>query len=223
MTNHVLRHRSDAASTRSRCLDRLRPPAEAPPPAACRPKVRPPISLVALALIAVCASCENRSAESPAGSPTPNLTAPLRANAVTSPGDPVDPEPTATHQISADDVEPDDVQHDGMTSSDANPLGGCVGCHVDVEDDLEGSRHLVEKIGCVECHGPSDAHVRDENNEAKPDQVFARKDVDRLCVECHECSRPAAAEPATEPPAERKVCTDCHQAHSFAPAPSGQH
>ena len=116
------------------------------------------------------------------------------------------------------DVDLADIDLADMESIDANPLGGCTSCHVDIEDELRVSVHLIEEVGCVECHGPSDGHVRDENNEVPPDEVFARKDVDRLCGECHKCSRPKA-EP---PPPDRKVCTDCHHPHTLALANSSQ-
>ena len=91
-----------------------------------------------------------------------------------------------------------------------NSLGGCGMCHVDVIDDFKGTKHLAAKVACVACHGPSDGHAADENNDVKPDQVFARKDADRLCSRCHKCSRPTP-----EPPPKPSVCTDCHRAHKF--------
>jgi hypothetical protein len=103
----------------------------------------------------------------------------------------------------------------------ANPLAGCTICHVDIEKAFAGSTHERKGVGCIKCHGPSDGHVGDENNNVKPDQVFARKDVDRECGRCHACSRPAApaaALPAAKPP----VCTGCHGSHKVVrkPAPA---
>lgn len=96
-----------------------------------------------------------------------------------------------------------------------NPLGGCDICHVDVEDEFVGTLHHAEAIGCVKCHGPSDGHVADENNEVPPDRLFATADIDAFCGECHECSRPSAA-----PGGKRKVCIDCHGAHDLRLAES---
>jgi len=87
-------------------------------------------------------------------------------------------------------------------------MSGCSICHVDVEIESKGSRHLAEGIGCSDCHGSSEGHIRDENNEVKPDRVFARADIDSFCNECHECSLPAKERPLP------KVCTDCHDPHS---------
>jgi len=89
---------------------------------------------------------------------------------------------------------------------------GCALCHVDVADEMHGTPHHGEEIGCVDCHGESRAHVRDENNDVKPDEIFARADVDRACRECHDCSRVPAED---TPPAARRVCTDCHGVHRF--------
>jgi hypothetical protein len=97
-----------------------------------------------------------------------------------------------------------------------NPLAGCSLCHVDIEDEFLGSLHFEEKVGCITCHGPSEGHVADENNEVKPDEVFARPDVDRLCERCHECSRPKPEKPELTEDGRRKVCIDCHGSHDVA-------
>ena len=68
-----------------------------------------------------------------------------------------------------------------------NPMGGCGICHIDVEDEVAASIHFKEKIGCVECHGRSLAHLVDENDEVPPDRLFTKKTVDKFCQECHEC------------------------------------
>ena len=91
-------------------------------------------------------------------------------------------------------------------------VGWCTTCHVNIRDQLRGGGHDKSSISCVECHGASERHARNENNEVKPDQGFARKDVDRVCGDCHECSR---AEPAAEAAPTTFVCTDCHPAHKF--------
>lgn len=90
-------------------------------------------------------------------------------------------------------------------------VGWCITCHVNIRDQMRGGGHDKNSIHCVECHGPSERHARDENNDIKPDQKFARADVDRVCGDCHDCSRPAPAQAA----ATTLVCTDCHPAHGF--------
>ena len=99
-------------------------------------------------------------------------------------------------------------------SAQENPMAGCLQCHVDTEKSyLSSAHHRDAEMGCVDCHGPSEGHVGNENNEVLPDEVFARKNVDRLCSECHDCSRETSRPTsADELP---KVCTDCHAAHGF--------
>lgn len=97
----------------------------------------------------------------------------------------------------------------------ANPLAGCLQCHVDVEDEHLGGQHHGAKVTCVDCHGASKGHVADENNEVKPDEVFARENVDRLCAGCHECSRDLPVGWSKLPADSRQVCIDCHPAHRF--------
>lgn len=91
-------------------------------------------------------------------------------------------------------------------------VGWCTTCHVDIRDQLRGGGHDKNSISCVECHGASERHARNENNDVKPDQRFARPDVDRVCGDCHECSR---AESATQTAPTTFICTDCHPAHKF--------
>jgi hypothetical protein len=103
-----------------------------------------------------------------------------------------------------------------------NPLAGCSLCHVDVEDEFVRTRHFKEQIGCKTCHGPSEAHLADENNEIKPDELFARKDIDELCQRCHECGRSNAAETPTNKDKQPLVCIDCHGHHTLVLAPTPQ-
>ena len=96
-------------------------------------------------------------------------------------------------------------------------VGWCTTCHVNTRDQLRGGAHDKNSISCVECHGASERHARDENNDIKPDQRFLRRDVDRVCGECHDCERPiATAEAAASAP----VCTACHPAHKFPSLPA---
>jgi len=86
-------------------------------------------------------------------------------------------------------------------------LSGCSICHANVEIQSAKSKHVVAGITCADCHGESEGHILDENNEAKPDRVFARADIDSFCESCHQCSLPKEKRVLT------KICTDCHPAH----------
>jgi hypothetical protein len=97
-----------------------------------------------------------------------------------------------------------------------NPVAGCTLCHVDEENAFLGGKHFEEKVGCRTCHGPSLGHIADEKNDVKPDEVFARPDVDRLCGFCHECGRPDEPEPEKAADALPKVCNECHGQHDLA-------
>jgi hypothetical protein len=101
----------------------------------------------------------------------------------------------------------------------ANPLAGCSLCHVDVEDEFVGTRHFEEKVGCKTCHGPSEAHLADENNEVQPDELFTRDNVDLLCQRCHECGRSEVTNSAVGDDGQPRVCTDCHGHHTIVLTP----
>ena len=117
--------------------------------------------------------------------------------------------------INLDDINLDDIDLDDLEPVETNPLAGCVQCHVDVSDEFEGGKHHCEEITCIDCHGPSEGHLADENNDVKPDEVFARADVGRLCSECHDCDRPLPDKPSNNPTAKPKVCIDCHGSHKM--------
>lgn len=97
----------------------------------------------------------------------------------------------------------------------ADPFDGCDTCHVDVADQLAGTRHLAKRISCVKCHGPSRGHAKDENNAVKPDRVFARDDIDAFCGTCHKCSRSRRDRQLTGTNSRRFVCSDCHGSHKI--------
>lgn len=93
--------------------------------------------------------------------------------------------------------------------------GACITCHVDQVDEYIGSLHQTEKVTCADCHGSSEPHVEDENNDVKPDTVFIRENTDRRCGECHEddCTRPPEYKPPFVMKSQPTICTDCHGRH----------
>ena len=124
--------------------------------------------------------------------------------------------PEELKALGLDDVDLAADDPDEAGTAQGNPMAGCLQCHVDIESAYKSSKHYqVGKTRCIDCHGPSLEHVGDENNEVKPDERFARADIDSLCGECHDCSRTIPPSPATLPLNKPKVCTDCHPAHGF--------
>ena len=95
----------------------------------------------------------------------------------------------------------------------------CYVCHIPFVREEISRVHFAEKVTCIKCHGLSAAHANDEDVGAtKPDIMYRRDRVDKMCSECHE----AHDVPARDIIArflERKledtaaVCTDCHGQH----------
>lgn len=148
------------------------------------------VFLVVLSLSVACTSCRDTPTNPPTKPEAPKT--PTTA-------------PTAIEKSEASTAE----------FQDANPFGGCDMCHLDVADELEDTRHEAKGIGCVQCHGQSIGHIRDENNEVKPDRVFTRKDVDAFCGSCHKCSKPPASKPQSKLKQGQQVCSDCHGTHKI--------
>jgi hypothetical protein len=193
-----------------------------------------------LAVLAVCTSCTDDAPQVIEVSPAPSLTTPPTASGPVA--EPVDPEPVprrpidrpaeatpaeeaaadpATDPAAKEESPPNEAakaeaELDEGQVSERNPLAGCELCHVDVEDKFTPSLHFAERVACVDCHGLSEGHVANENNDVKPDVVFDRKNTDPLCEECHACSRPEDSRPAKAPPEGPAICTDCHAHHDLA-------
>jgi formate-dependent nitrite reductase cytochrome c552 subunit len=113
--------------------------------------------------------------------------------------------------------------------SDATDILGanaaCYVCHMTFVKEELATVHLKEKIGCIQCHGPSDKHANDEHIGAtKPDIVFKRDQIDKSCMKCHE-GHDVPAKAVVARFVERKlpvqaspVCTECHGMHKIAKA-----
>ena len=88
----------------------------------------------------------------------------------------------------------------------------CFVCHLDYQTEPLAENHRAHGIGCVKCHGPSDAHVEDEEAETAPETMYSRSRINPACHGCH-------AEPVLPPQcrsavsAAAGVCTDCHGEH----------
>ena len=99
--------------------------------------------------------------------------------------------------------------------------GSCYVCHGNYDEESLVVTHGKEEVGCIDCHGKSLEHRDDEDNITPPDVMYAPKDVDKKCRECHE-EHDAPAEKVVRAWQERCpqktdpkqiVCTDCHFEH----------
>jgi len=119
---------------------------------------------------------------------------------------------------------------------DHDPLGpnaACYMCHMPFVDEKLATTHLNAKIYCTECHGPSTAHVNDENIGATPPDIIIKRDqIDASCAACHKThdvppqkviarflertkAKPTS-QPATQSTQPSPVCTDCHGTHKIS-------
>ncbi len=111
----------------------------------------------------------------------------------------------------------------------------CYVCHMPFIEEPLSVVHAKVAVWCGTCHGPSMAHVEDENIGATPADVGFKKDqVDRMCSGCHD---PQEHRPLTQQTrrqrlaegqkAQRQIkrskikatglCTDCHGHHWIPP------
>lgn len=117
-----------------------------------------------------------------------------------------------------------------IPSSDA-----CYVCHMPFQEEPLAAAHEEADVMCSTCHGPSQAHVKDENIGATPpDRVYRDGDVEEMCGKCHPRkdhppvtrevreARLAAGRRARREIKGREiqptaVCTDCHGRHWIPP------
>ncbi|MFQ6036505.1 MAG: DUF1080 domain-containing protein [Sedimentisphaerales bacterium] len=116
----------------------------------------------------------------------------------------------------------------------------CYVCHPSLKTEKITTVHLKMDISCDECHGPSVEHMHDEMLMTKPDLLFGRAEVDKMCSNpmCHksggnrdvygwqEHQDPAAVKafykkwlgrtrPNGRTVTAESVCTDCHGKHNL--------
>jgi RNase P subunit RPR2 len=106
----------------------------------------------------------------------------------------------------------------------------CYVCHTLFVKEELSRVHLEDKVTCIKCHGLSAAHANDENVGATlPDVVFKRRQVDAMCVECHETHDAPAREVVVRfverrlSPKSPPTCTDCHGRHKIEPPADNEH
>ena len=99
----------------------------------------------------------------------------------------------------------------------------CLVCHINFERELLSVVHAKTNIGCIKCHGESDAHIADESwasggNGTAPDKMFPTNKINGFCFTCHPKSKLSQA-PHKELLANnglKPICTDCHGKHRMA-------
>jgi hypothetical protein len=101
----------------------------------------------------------------------------------------------------------------------------CYECHVDFKEEPLTAVHRRHGVGCVRCHGPSPAHMRDEDRKTRADVTFrTRKRQEVFCLACHGRAkhlkrREHRANLARGPKALR--CTGCHGDHKVVETTAG--
>lgn len=86
----------------------------------------------------------------------------------------------------------------------------CLDCHLNYGFDPFAEGHRKAGIGCVRCHGESEAHLEDEEATNAPDRMYAKERIDASCLGCHAL---AQLRSSCVIDANKRVCTDCHDTH----------
>ncbi len=131
----------------------------------------------------------------------------------------------------------DSRENDGTPSAAAEVKSNdaCYVCHMPFLEEPLAQAHEEEAVWCGTCHGPSSAHIADEDIGATPpDRVYKKEEIEPMCGKCHEpekhpevtgeirSARLAAGEKAQRGIKGREiqvtgVCTDCHGRHWIPP------
>ncbi|HIJ52514.1 MAG TPA: DUF1080 domain-containing protein [Planctomycetes bacterium] len=80
-----------------------------------------------------------------------------------------------------------DLQNEKSDGEKPNGNSKCYVCHPILKTEDISTDHLDIGITCDECHGPSIEHMHDEMLMTKPDLLFGRAEVERMCSNptCH--------------------------------------
>ncbi len=112
-----------------------------------------------------------------------------------------------------------DETQESSTTGPAADNSRCFVCHINYVEEQIAANHARQNIGCVHCHGASDAHIADESwgsggNGTAPEIMYPRDRINLACMPCHPQEKLATTrhEPALATSSSR-VCTDCHGNH----------
>jgi hypothetical protein len=134
----------------------------------------------------------------------------------------------------------DEPKVDKTNGEKPNENSKCYVCHPSLKTEDITTIHLDMGITCDECHGPSIEHMHDEMLMTKPDLLFGRAEVEKMCSNpiCHkpdgdrhiysrqDHKNQAAVREFHEKWLHRirpngrfitnkAVCTDCHGTHNI--------
>lgn len=134
----------------------------------------------------------------------------------------------------------DKPQADKATGEKPKSNDHCYVCHPSLKTEEITATHLEMGVTCNECHGPSVEHMHDEMLMTKPDLLFGRSEVDKMCSNPR-CHKPGGdrlvygfadhKDPEAVKAFEKEwsgrtrpngraitpdsVCTDCHGRHNL--------
>lgn len=89
----------------------------------------------------------------------------------------------------------------------------CFACHANYEDEKLAKKHQIAGVGCEKCHGASIKHSGDEDNLIPPDKMFAKSEINRYCMTCHEEAKLRKSSDHKEWMQELagdETCNECH-------------
>jgi hypothetical protein len=97
--------------------------------------------------------------------------------------------------------------------------GRCFVCHLNYSEERFATNHAAKGVGCVKCHGESDAHCSDEDNLTAPEIMYPKARLNRACLECHVPEQIFAIKKHEEDAQAyygNPLCTDCHKTHKLS-------
>jgi hypothetical protein len=113
----------------------------------------------------------------------------------------------------------DDAEQDGGAAGATADNSRCFVCHVNYMEEQIAANHARRDIGCIRCHGPSDAHIADESwasggNGTAPDIMYPRDKINPACMTCHPRDKLSILKhEVVIAGSDPRVCTDCHGEH----------
>jgi hypothetical protein len=105
---------------------------------------------------------------------------------------------------------------DGPTPAEAPADNSfCLVCHANYQKEGLAANHAKAGVGCMKCHGSSDAHSSDEDGLTPPEIMYPKDRIQPSCMACHPQGQLARKKEHADvlAGASSRVCTDCHGDH----------